>query len=147
MAIDFCDLCNDGCVSANIGSDNMQNNWRLLVAQALCSLASGGTSSGGTPITEAAITAATLQSTYTAFASPVFITGTSLRQLRVNNTTDSGIQVSLDGGTTVFMTAEAGKDTGLLNLGNITLAPTDFQIRRVSGQTASTGVLYIQGIA
>lgn len=39
MAINFCDLCNEPCVmNGTIGSSNMQEIWRTLVAQALCNI-------------------------------------------------------------------------------------------------------------
>ena len=44
MAIDYCDLCNEECFKGNIGFKAQEENWRLLVAQALCALkaAAGG---------------------------------------------------------------------------------------------------------
>lgn len=39
MTIDFCDLCNENCLKGSIGFKNQEENWRLLVAQAICGLA------------------------------------------------------------------------------------------------------------
>jgi len=147
MAIDQCNLCNDPCVmNGYVGNNSMQETWRMLVAQALCQI----NTAVGAPVTvlpEIAIGHAVLQSTYAAYADPLFMSGQNkLRKLRVYNTSDALIELSLDGGNNTFLSVPAASDTGLMSLGNVILNdPSDFKIRRASGDSATSGVLYIQG--
>lgn len=141
MAIDFCDLCNDPCISANIGAKNMENNWRLLVAQALCAIGNGGLTAS--PLPQALIGFGALSGTY---ADSGFLDAElKLKRLYIANTTDADIQVSLDGGATTHFTIIAGTARDL-NIGSLLFAAqTDLQVRTAPTQTASLGSLYIEG--
>lgn len=145
MAINYCNICAEPCLSGQIGEANMENMWRLGVIQALCALTQGG--AVVTPLPEVSLGFAALQADYAAYADPGFLDGqTRLRRLRVVNGTDAVIQISLDGGVTTYMSVAIGEDTGILDLGNVVLsAASDFKIRRASGDTATSGTLLIQG--
>jgi len=145
MAINFCDLCNDPCIQGQIGTANMQEVWRTLVAQALCAANQGG--APVMPLPQTSLGFAELQSDYATYADPGFMNGqTRLRRLRVVNGTDAVIEISLDNGVSTYMSVAAGEDTGMLDLGNVVLADAaDFQIKRADGDSATSGTLLIQG--
>ena len=147
MAIDVCDVCNDTCLRTIIGSSNMQEVWRRAIVEILCGI-SGQilTPPQVSSLPQVQVTAATLQSSYTAFTSPSFVgADVNLNHLWVTNNTDADVEISLDGGSTVAFTVLANTAREF-DLGNyITAAATSFKIKRATGQTAGTGVLYLEG--
>lgn len=147
MAINICDVCNDTCLRNIIGTANNLELWRRAVIELLCGIAAaGGGGENVVNLEQVQIPAATLQSGYTTFADPGFLDSTKkLNHLWVTNYTDADVEISLDGGDSVAFTVLANTAREF-NLGNYTGAATDsFQVKRATGQTASTGILYLEG--
>jgi hypothetical protein len=148
MTIDFCALCNDPCLNNGvIGSQNQQELWRTVVAQALCAIA-GSSLVGGEAVvlTQKAFTAANLTASFSTYADTTLLDSTKkLRRIRVINNTDSDLDFSLDGGATTKFRVIAGTIYDL-EIGNFTaVATTSVQMKRSSGMTATTGSVYIEG--
>ncbi len=149
MAIDFCALCNDPCTGANaiIGNNNMQEQWRTLVAQALCGLVSNNPDVvEATQLPVVSKTAAQITASYSTYASSGFLDSElKVRRLTATNLTDADIEVSLDGGTTTHFIIPANTLKELSVGNHVFDLITDLQIRKVSGQTATLGNFYLEG--
>lgn len=148
MAIDFCNLCSDPCIiNGVVGNNSMQEIWRSVVAQSLCRLASSTPPVGGsTQLEQVALDAATLQTSYGSYADPGFLdSALKLSRLTAVNTSDSDIEISLNGGTTTHFKVLA-KTTRDLPVGvqNFS-AVSDFMVRKAAGMTASNGSFYLEG--
>lgn len=141
-----CDKCNEPCINNGaIGNDNMQEQWRTLVAQALCGLV-GNTPgvAASTLLPQVVKTAAQLTSSYATYANTGFLDSTGkLREFKVINNTDADIEFSIDGGVTTNFRAVANA-VSPYSFGNLTITPiTNFMMRK-SG-TASLGSVYLEG--
>ncbi len=150
MTIDFCALCDDPCTGANaiIGNNNMQEQWRTLVAQTLCGILANinPDTVDPTQLPQVAKTAAQLTSGFSTYANSGFLTSAKkVREFTATNNTDANIEISLDGGVSTNFTILANT-VRTIDIGNHTFTnQTDFQIRIASGMTATLGSFYLDG--
>ena len=146
-----CDVCNDFKLLQKATCDEKAFRWNIL--KSLCYIIESLESNEVTPVPSAVtIVLSQVIKTYsqieTGFATYTTIglvdTTKKLNYLRVVNNTDADLQFSFDGGVTTAFNVVAGTIYER-NL-NLTLeATTSLHMRKVSGQTAGVGSVYIEG--
>lgn len=145
-----CDVCNDFNQLQQATCDEKAFRWHTI--KALCAIITLLAEEeeeedlvvSDTVLEQVLIAAVTIESTYSAFASPGFIDTTKqLKYIRIINTSNVDLAFSYNGGEFVAFTVIAGT-TYTNNVELILPTLTSFQMKKVSG-TASTGSVYIEG--
>lgn len=144
MAIDVCNICNGtaeaNCLRNIIGSDNMKGMWRRAIVELLCGISGAvvpSTTNSGV-YAQQTKSLANVQAA-SAFTDTALLDSTKIvGRVYINNTTDTDIEVSTNGGSTVAFTVPANSN-GFRDFGKFKAAlQTDLQYRYSSVTGAPT---------
>lgn len=144
-----CDVCNNAKLLKDATCDEKAFRWSVIKTLCYITEALNEEESESLPSTvflpSVTKTAAQVESSYASFSTIGLVNSLKkLNFIRVSNNTDCDLQFSFDGGTTVAFTVFAGSSyERSINL--TVAATTSVQMKKVSGQTASNGAVYIEG--
>lgn len=144
-----CDVCNNAKLLQAATCDEKAYRWSVL--KSLCYIIEALETEEPQVVPETVIlpsvtkTAAQVESGYSSFSTIGLVDSVKkLNYLRISNNTDCDLQFSTDGGASVAFTVLAGS-TYSRSLNLTVSATTSLQMRKVSGETASIGTVYIEG--